>query len=472
MSLKNPGPINQLAKAISEKKLTSTSLIEETIRRLEASELNAVSEFSFESALKDADEFDRGNYSNGPLGGLPVAIKDLEDWKGHPTKKGSVALDNVAPATANGVVPQRLFEAGAIGIAKTTLPEFAIEGFTSNLLNGSTTNPWNQKYSTGGSSGGSAALVASGAVAIGTATDGGGSIRIPSSLCGLVGIKPTNGLVGRWPVPDWIDLSTDGPFATSTDDLKLLLDVIIGSVAGDPSSPRRSMARELTAQQNTYTKLIVAERTSPLGPLPAGVLSALKSAAQVLSDLLKLPLEWRDADDFFTGGLPDLDWFTIAPCDHVASLGRQWVQENMHLFHRSSQQFLGVGLEVTVDQYQEARRRRFDYSRQLSELLGNSALLITPTVASEGWLADGRLSEEAEVTGLPPEVYSTAVQNVTGNPAISIPMGTLPTGLPFGIQITAPHYCDYDLLRIAELVEGHYPWQRVATGYEALDSIL
>ena len=144
----------------------------------------------------------------------------------------------------------------------------------------------------------------------------------------------------------------------------------------------------------------------------------------------------------------------------------------MHLFHRSSQQFLGVGLEVTVDQYQEARRRRFDYSRQLSELLGNSALLITPTVASEGWLADGRLSEGAEVTGLPPEVYSTAVQNVTGNPAISIPMGTLPTGLPFGIQITAPHYCDYDLLRIAELVEAHYPWQRVATGYEALDSIL
>jgi len=202
------------------------------------------------------------------------------------------------------------------------------------------------------------------------------------------------------------------------------------------------------------------------------VLTALKSAAQILSDLLKLPLEWRDADDFFTGGLPDLDWFTIAPCDHVASLGRQWVQENMHLFHRSSQQFLGVGLEVTVDQYQEARRRRFDYSRQLSELLGNSALLITPTVASEGWLADGRLSEGAEVTGLPPEVYSTAVQNVTGNPAISIPMGTLPTGLPFGIQITAPHYCDYDLLRIAELVEDHYPWQRVATGYEALDSIL
>ena len=69
-------------------------------------------------------------------------------------------------------------------------------------------------------------------------------------------------------------------------------------------------------------------------------------------------------------------------------------------------------------------------------------------------------------------MYSTAVQNVTGNPAISIPMGTLPTGLPFGIQITAPHYCDYDLLRIAELVEDHYPWQRVATGYEALDSIL
>ncbi len=108
--------------------------------------------------------------------------------------------------------------AGAVVVGKSTLPEFAIEGYTANLLTGVTRNPWNLAYSTGGSSGGSAAAIAAGLVGVATATDGGGSIRIPASLCGLVGLKPTNGVVGRWPAPDWIDYSTDGPFATSSDD--------------------------------------------------------------------------------------------------------------------------------------------------------------------------------------------------------------------------------------------------------------
>jgi Asp-tRNA(Asn)/Glu-tRNA(Gln) amidotransferase A subunit family amidase len=108
----------------------------------------------------------------------------------------------------------------------------------------------------------------------------------------------------------------------------------------------------------------------------------------------------------------------------------------------------------------------------MDELLGAHGLLLTPTVASAGWLADGRLEEHAAVHGLPPEVYSTAVQNVTGNPALSVPMGTLATGLPFGLQITAPHFHDDRLLDLAALIEGALPWARTAPGYEALDTIL
>jgi len=156
---------------------------------------------------------------------------------GHPTRKGSLALRDAPPATSNGVVPERLRRAGAIVVGKSTLPEFAIEGYTANELTGVTRNPWNEAYSPGGSSGGSAAALAAGLVGVATATDGGGSIRIPASLCGLVGIKPTNGMVGRWPAPDWIDYSTDGPFATASDDLRLLYDVMIGPTPGDPSSP-------------------------------------------------------------------------------------------------------------------------------------------------------------------------------------------------------------------------------------------
>ena len=472
MSARNPGPIHRLSKAINAKQLSAVDLVEESIRRIQASTLNAVAEDSFDTARCDAELFDAGNYPAGVLSALPTAIKDLEDWRGHPTRKGSVPHRDSLPAKENALVPQRLFRSGAIGVAKSTLPEFAIEGFTANLLTGVTTNPWNEKYSTGGSSGGSAALVASGAVAIATATDGGGSIRIPASLCGLVGIKPTNGLIGRYPTPDWIDLSTDGPFATSSDDLRLLFDVMVGPTPGDPSSPTHSMIDSIRDLRGHYKKIIVAERTSPLGPLPPGVSSLLRSGAEAIAGVLALPLEWRSPDCFFTGGDPDLDWFVLAPSDHVSALGRQWVEENMSQFHKSSQNFLQAGLDVDIDLFQAARRRRFEYSRQLSQLLGSDTLLITPTIASDGYFADGSISEGGAADGLPPEVYSTAMQNITGNPAISIPMGMLPTGLPFGIQITAPHFCDYDLLHLSEVIENVYPWPRVAKGYSPLDEIL
>jgi amidase len=108
----------------------------------------------------------------------------------------------------------------------------------------------------------------------------------------------------------------------------------------------------------------------------------------------------------------------------------------------------------------------------MDELLGEHGVLLTPTVASEGWLADGRLSQNAPVHGLPPEVYSTAMQNVTGHPALSLPFATLPSGLPFGLQLTAPHFHDYRLLDIASLFEAAIPWARTAPGYEGLDLVL
>jgi Asp-tRNA(Asn)/Glu-tRNA(Gln) amidotransferase A subunit family amidase len=144
----------------------------------------------------------------------------------------------------------------------------------------------------------------------------------------------------------------------------------------------------------------------------------------------------------------------------------------MDEFHVSTQEFLSTGLRVTAEEYLEARRRRFLYVRTMDELLGDDGLLLTPAVASDGWLADGRLSAESDVHGLPPEVYSTAMQNVTGHPAITIPFGKLPTGLPFGLQVTAAHFDDYRLLDVADLVEAAYPWARTAPGYESLANVL
>jgi Asp-tRNA(Asn)/Glu-tRNA(Gln) amidotransferase A subunit family amidase len=183
-------------------------------------------------------------------------------------------------------------------------------------------------------------------------------------------------------------------------------------------------------------------------------------------------VSWRDPEGFFIDGDPDLDGFTVTSAEHVASLGRSWVQEHMDEFHVSTREFLSTGLQVTAEEYLSARRRRFYYVRTMDELLGEDGVLLTPAVASDGWLADGRLSADSDVHGLPPEVYSTALQNVTGHPAITLPMGFVASGLPFGLQVTGAHYDDYRLLDIADLVEEAYPWARTAPGYESLASVL
>jgi Asp-tRNA(Asn)/Glu-tRNA(Gln) amidotransferase A subunit family amidase len=468
-----PGPITRLSQAIRDQRLSATTLVNLSIERLEGSaSLNVLAEKAYDEALLEAKHIDEGDRPAGVLSGLPTLIKDLEDWQGHPTRKGSLALRDAPKATSNGVVPGRLLDAGAIVVGKSTLPEFAIEGYTTNELTGITRNPWNLDYSPGGSSGGSAAAVAAGLVVIATATDGGGSIRIPASLCGLVGLKPTNGLIGRWPAPDWIDYSTDGPFATASDDLRLLLDVMMGPVFGDPSAPPASLKDLMVGFKEHEVRLFAADRTSPLGPLANSVREAFHGAVDAMGALLGESVSWRDPEGFFPDGDPDLDWFTVTTAEHVASLGREWVLTHMDQFHVATREFLLTGLEVTAEQYLEARRRRYLYVRTMDELLGEDGLLLTPSVASEGWLADGRLNAGSQVHGLPPEVYSTAMQNVTGHPALTLPMGILPTGLPFGLQITAPHFHDYRLLDIAVLVEAAHPWPRTAPGFESLDSLL
>jgi len=467
------GPLTRVTDAVRGGERSASDVVATSIERLVNADplLNVSTERAFDEAIERARRIDRGEIVPGALAGAPTLVKDLEDWAGHPTRKGSLALADAPGARTNAVVPQRLLDAGAVVVAKATLSEFAIEGFTANRLTGITRNPWNPELSTGGSSGGSAAALAAGLVLIGTATDGGGSVRIPASLCGLVGLKPTNGMIGRWPAPDWIDYSTDGPFASASDDLRLLYDVMVGPVAGDPSAPPRSLTSTM-ARLEGPVRLFAAERTSPLGPLPEGVAWALREAVDAVAGLLGQPVLWCEPDGFFPDGEPDLDWFTVTSAEHVAALGREWVRAHMDQFHVATQEYLSAGLEVGVDEYLAARRRRYLYVRTLDELLGEDGLLLTPTVASEGWLADGRLDLDATVHALPPAVYSTAMQNVTGNPALSVPFGTMSSGLPFGLQVTAPHYHDYQLLDLAEALESAFAWPHSAPGYDTLAEAL
>lgn len=459
------GSLRRLAADVRLGNVTARVLVERSLERIgRHRELGAVVAERQAAALDDADELDecvaRGE-DPGPLAGLPVLAKDNDDVRGLRTTHGSRWFADAAPAVRDGLLVGRLRAAGAIVIGKTNVPEFCIEGFTDNLIFGPTRNPWNLERSPGGSSGGSAAALAAGLAPIATGTDGGGSVRIPAAFCGLVGLKPTNGVIGRRTAPDWIDFSTDGLMATSVDDLRLLLGVMAGPIAGDPTALPLPLP-----DAPLPTRLLIAERTDELGPLPAEISTAFHEAAGRLAALLGATSELRPPGFFFPGWSPDEDWFVIASAEHASVFGRERIERDAGMLHPSAREFLLNGLAVTADAYLGARRRRFDAVMRLDLLLDRGTALVTPTVAASGWTPDGR-SGDGPSGLLGAEVYSTAIQNITGLPAVSLPAGLLPDGMPFGLQVTMPRWADLGLLELAAQWERAFPWPRIAPGYEA-----
>jgi Asp-tRNA(Asn)/Glu-tRNA(Gln) amidotransferase A subunit family amidase len=465
------GVLARVRDAIAARRVSAEETVRTALTRIEARDrtLNAVVALRAEEAIAEARQLDARlahRDTAGPLAGVPLLVKDLEDVAGMRTTQGSVLFRDAAPAKADGLVPARLRAAGAIVVGKTNLPEFACEGFTANLLFGVTRNPWATDWSPGGSSGGSAAAVAAGMVPIATATDGGGSIRIPSAFCGLAGLKPTNGLIPRRPIPDWIDFSTDGPFATTVADLRLLVDLESGPEAGDPNAPPRLPAQPPPDR----LRLLAAPRVEPGGDLPQDVAAMFDAAVRAAEDAFGASVERVDPSPLWAAGKTQEDWFVIACTEHVHRLGRGFVVANLERMHPSGRGFMEFALGVSIDVYMAARRRRFQYVRALDELLGEDGVLLTPTVLATGFLADGRLTAADQPASVPPDVYNTDLANMTGNPALSLPAGVSPNGVPFGLQVIGPRFRDGWLLELAARWEAARPWPRTAPGYDSFEA--
>jgi Asp-tRNA(Asn)/Glu-tRNA(Gln) amidotransferase A subunit family amidase len=461
------GVIAAVRDAIASRRLSAEEVVRhafELIERLDGP-INAVVALRPDEALAEAKALDRAGGAGGAVAGVPVLVKDLEDVAGMRTTMGSVLLADAPAAKADGLVPSRLRAAGGIVVGKTNLPEFASEGFTSNLLFGTTRNPWALDWSPGGSSGGSAAAIAAGMAPIATATDGGGSIRIPAAFCGLVGIKPTNGVIGRRPIPDWIDFSTDGPFATTVADLRLLLSIERGPEPGDPTA----LPAPYPATNGKPSRLLAAPRLSGFGPLPAGVAAAFEVAVEAAAKVFGARIERLETEALWPAGGPQDEWVVLASVEHVHRLGREFVRAGLDRMHPAVRAFMEQGLETSIEQYMTARWRRFDYVRQFDQLLGADAVILSPTVAAAGFLADGRLTPEEEPRMLASGVYNTEVANLTGLPAISLPAGICPNGVPFGLQLMAPRYRDSWLLDLAEVWERERPWPLMAPGYDLFE---
>jgi len=456
--------LSEIASAVRERRVSAVEMVRTSLERIERLNppLNAVIGTRPEEALAEAEALDArivAGEDPGPLAGVPLLVKDNERLTGMRTTHGSVLRRNVPPETQDGFIPGKLRAAGAIAVGKTNVPEFTFAGYTVNDLFGATANPWNPGFSPGGSSGGSAAAMAAGMAPLATGTDGGGSIRIPASFCGLAGLKPTNGVIARDPIPVWIDLSTYGPLGHSVADVRSLLELERGPAPGDPTA----LPVTLPLEGPMPARAVASARLVPFEPLAPPLDALFRSALERIERDLGVPVEMRES--ILHAGDPYEDWFVQCAFEHLHALGRETVLATMDLLSPDFRDAMRAALTIAPEAYMEARRRRFDYCRELDLLLGQDAVLLTPTMGLEGWRPDGTVPGTDRPAG-GAEGYNTDPLNLTGHPALSVPAGVSPNGIPFGLQIVGPRFRDDLVLTLGQAWERANPWPMCAPGYE------
>jgi Asp-tRNA(Asn)/Glu-tRNA(Gln) amidotransferase A subunit family amidase len=188
------------------------------------------------------------------------------------------------------------------------------------------------------------------------------------------------------------------------------------------------------------------------------------------SEVLGSPVRQIDASILWEAGVHNADWVVICAAEHVHRFGRDFVAAGLDRMHPAGRAFMEYGLTISIDDYMAARRRRFDYVLALDLLLGDDAVLFTPTVNAAGFLADGRLDANDEPWSVPGHVYNTELANLTGHPSMSIPAGVSGNGVPFGLQVIAPRFHDGWLLDLAARWEERRPWPRTAPGFDSFET--
>lgn len=455
----------QLAQAVRERTVSAAELVRTALDRIERLNpaLNAVTEVWAEQALARAEKMD-GRGAEGPLAGLPLLVKDNTDVAGRVTSFASRTMLGSPPADRSEVTIERMVAAGAIAIGRTNLPEFAFQGYTDSTLFGPARNPWGLEWSPGGSSGGSGAALAAGLAPIATATDGGGSIRTPAAFCGLAGLKPTAGLIGRRPIPSWMDYSTQGPLAAAVEDVRLLLHVMRGPAEGDPTA-----APSWQYGSGMPRRVLATPRTRDVGPLAGDVEEPFRAALAGLRDHLGLVVEEIPTSSLFpsvdlAGSGSRDDWYATVAAEELIWLGRAWVRAHLDEFSDDFRSAMEYGLTLTLDDYLEVRQHRFAYAADLDRLLGDDRVLVTPTNGYAGWRPNGMLPDFDRPAMA--EGYNTGEFNMSGHPALSVPAGLSANGIPFGLQIVGPRYRDDLVLELGAAWEQARPWPAVAPGYE------
>ncbi len=451
--------LNELAAAVRDKKVSARELVEESLRRIGAGNgsLNAVVRLRADEARAEADALDDARRA-GPLAGLPLLVKDLQDVAGLPTTFGTPLFSDGAPAAVDATIVARLRAAGAIVVGKTNTPAFGWTAFTDNKVFGASRNPWNPARSPGGSSGGSAAALAAGFAPLATTTDGGGSVRIPAAMCGLVGYKPTLGTIGRDRAPRWITFSTSGSTGATVADVILEASVLAGPTGTDVNE----LAAGSVSIEAVRPARVIACRTLRRD-VDAEVETAFTATVDAVARDLGLPV--TRVDHVFDAGDLPLQWFAISAAELAQSLA--WAEPRWDELEPGLTSTLRYGASVSVADYIAAQRVRYDAAATLDALLGTDAVLLTPTCNVTSWAPDGPLPDAAgDILGDPGIAVNTVEMNFTGHPAVSVPIGTAPEGVPIGMQVIAPRFADRLALGVASTLETARPWPRTAPGYD------
>ncbi|MBM3718286.1 MAG: amidase [Actinobacteria bacterium] len=445
--------LTELAAQVRAGSIDPVDLVEESLDRIGAAVgLNAVVAVHADEARATARSHDR----RGALAGLPFLVKDMARVAGHVTTLGSRLYEHGPADQVDDVLVARLRGAGAILIGRTNSPEFGATAFTSNDVFGATRNPWNTAMSPGGSSGGSTAALAAGLAPIATTSDGGGSVRAPAALSGLVGYKPTMGAIGRNILPRWIGFSTQGTTGASVADVVTESSVTIGETRGDWLSVPRAglrLAPEMPSR-------VLACRTFRTDVDPDIEANFERTLAALAADGVRIERIDPPSDNETMRA-----WFVIATAELRQSLlheEHRWDQMTDYV-----QNQLHFAATVTIEAYIAAQRKRHEVSARFDDLLGGDAVIVVPTANARAWPAEGPLPQRAGSTDDSMAALNTPDSNFTGHPAVSVPMGLDDNGVPCGFQIVAPRFADGLALGLAARIEAIQPWPLTAPGYES-----
>ncbi|UFN47564.1 amidase [Roseomonas sp. OT10] len=438
-------PATRLAALIASRRLSPVEVTEAVLARAERLQpvLNVFAESmadSARSAAKAAEIAVMGGLPLGPLHGVPITVKDNVAVAGVPLRNGSLAAPPVMPA-ADPAVVARVKAAGAIIIGKTTLPEFAHKVLTDSKANGVTRNPWNLAHTPGGSSGGASAALAAGIAPLAIGTDGGGSIRCPSSCAGLVGLKATLGRIANEAMPDGFgNFAFVGPMARRAEDTALLFSVMRGPHPNDPYSigaPPPDRPAPLAGLRIGWIE--------HFGPYRTEAETAALTGAAVATLANRGALVEPVSDPCFDDVFPS--YRILSSSGQASRLGRF----DGEAMTESMRECIAYGRRWSAVEWVAAHDHRTRLFRSVQALFERFDVLATPTMTAPPPTVDAGGSVASEMYA----AWAATLYpfNLTGHPAASVPAGFTATGLPVGLQLIGPWFGEERILGLAATLE-------------------